>query len=324
MSDYLVLWLDDDFLPLIKNPSEDQEDINDIRETFQDDVHQAGKYGLKVDGVTDFKQFKKKLKDADKYQAVICDLMGLDNENIDNYYVIQDVLDEIRDTSLIAYIYSNNISSDKFDLTLKKFKDQGRCFDKGKGCKPLFSKIQEELDDKLALYKPYPELFAIISKAYLPSADKQRLDKLLEDYKNQNTSPSEKGYIRDLFQSMMESLVYYDGKKDGKKLIDDLLISPKLGRFGDLFKALSYGKLPGRDRTGGHPNSFQSPLVPVSICPAPVKNAIQYVGNLANLLDHGKDQSEEVFEKPYYSTMMLGIYPTLIEILKWYYFYMES
>ena len=49
MREYRILWLDDDFLPLISNPSEDQESINDTRETFQQDVRMLCNEGFIVD-----------------------------------------------------------------------------------------------------------------------------------------------------------------------------------------------------------------------------------------------------------------------------------
>lgn len=318
MANYSILWLDDDFLPLIENPEGNQIEINEKRNAFMNDVRKAKKKNLMVDGVPDLANFKEKLENYGKYQAVILDLKGLDQENVANDYVVQDALEAIHGLPLLVYIYSANSNAEKFDLTLKKIKDKGNCFDKALGPKDLFEKILSDLNEFLDLYKPYPELLELFNKGYLPSADRWRMDSLLEDYALGNASTTEKAYIRDLFQGMLESLVY-DGKKEGKKLIDNRAIKPKLGRFGDMFKYITYG-----GSFNGVRNDFSSPIVPESICPAPIKNAIQYVGNMANLLDHGKDGDEEVFDKPYYSTMMLGIYPTMIEILKWYYYYMES
>lgn len=310
MNKYSVLWLDDDFQPLIENPNEDQEDINDVRETFIGDVKKAGLYNLEITGVTNIEQFKEKLLEPGRYQAVIFDLKGLDNDNIDNDYGITEGLDAIRDLTLLRYVYSNTLTSEVFKHDIQKLKEAGCCFDKGLSCKPLYEKILKDLDQKYNLYQNYPQLLALFQEGYLSINDKMRVDQLLQDYHSNNTATDNKLYIRDLLHGLYETLVYSE-IKGKKQLIDNQRLPSDEGRFGVLFKALSYGA------SDVLPNS--------NMIPRPIKNAIQYTGNIANLLSHGKKLGNaESFDKPFYSTMMLGVYPTVIEILLWYYDYMTK
>ena len=135
MKRYRILWLDDDFQPLFDSPTPDQEDINDTREALQYDASKASKYGLEIDRISDFKQFNEKLESVAEYDAVILDLMGLDNQNIDNYEVAADAVERVQENNVIAYVYSANVTegdiATMFKIPLRKFSASGRCFDKG-------------------------------------------------------------------------------------------------------------------------------------------------------------------------------------------------
>ena len=322
---YNVLWLDDHF----GIPNDPMEILFSNFVSSQ----KNGRYSLfNVDRCQTAAEMKSLIsQDECRYQAVILDVFGKsdDQQITDSAKPFFEMLNFLKQRELCVLVFSGELTKDNNRTVIDLFEADGwkegrEYFYKHLGYQRLFKQLQIDLEEKLHRYKSFPELLALFTKGYLPLPDKKRVDQLLDDYNNMNTDSMGKGYIRDLLQGMMETLVYYDGRKEGKKLIDNDLLSPQRGRFGDLFKAFSYGRLSGRDRHQGHPNSNQNPIVPLSICPDPIKNAIQYLGNMANLLDHGKDQLEDVFDKPYYSTMMLGVYPSLIEVLRWFYYYMES
>lgn len=321
---YNVLWLDDHF----GIPNDPMEILFSSFVSSQ----KNGRYSLfNVERCQTAAEMKSLIsQDECRYQAVILDVFGKsdDQQITDSAKPFFEMLSFLKQRELCVLVFSGELTKDNNRTVIDLFEADGwqegrEYFYKHLGYQRLFKQLQIDLEEKLHRYKPFPELLALFTKGYLHLSDKKRMDQLLDDYNNKNTDTLGKGYIRDLLQSMIETLVYTDGQKEGKKLIDNDLLSPKLRRFGDLFKALSYGRL-GREGNHGHPNSFTDPYVPESICPAPIKNAVQYLGNMANLLDHGKDKSEEVFDQPYYSTMMLGIYPSLIEVLRWYYYYMDS
>ena len=75
---YNILWFDDDFEPISLDESHEE---NTTRDAFYDDVSEAKDYGLNVEGVWNLQDFKDKIKNYGKYQAVIFDLRGLDHDN---------------------------------------------------------------------------------------------------------------------------------------------------------------------------------------------------------------------------------------------------
>ena len=315
---YNVLWLDDEFG--IKN--------SQMESTFSDFIEDQ-KNGLfdsfVVERCTTSTEMRYKLdQNKQLYQAVILDVFGKtdDCQDVDDRSFFE-MMDYLSMTDCVVKVFSGEFSfrghSVENYLKSKGLVKGQDYFEKDGDYESLFVSLKNDLDNRLHLYQGYPELYELFVKGYLLPEDKTRMDSLLEDFKSQNTDPSEKSYIRELLQGMMERLVYYEDESIGKRLIKNVDIKQHNGRFGDLFRYLSYGR-----SFGGIKNDHDHPIVPIKICPEPIKNAIQYLGNVANILEHQKDNGGDVLKKPYYSTLMMGIYSLMIEVLLWFYFYMNE
>lgn len=317
---YNVLWLDDEFNGEMDNTY-----------SFFLEAQKKGKYvSLNIERCTTSTEMKYLLdNNSQYYQAVILDVIGkIDDDHVADESSFQDIMDYLNRKDYIIKFYSGTLDSKGHFA--KTYRIKGRVpvenqdyFDKidVDAFDLLFETLERELNNKLNLYQSYPELLELFRKGYLLVEDKPRMDRLLEDFKAQNTDPSGKGYIRELLQGMMERLVYYGEEPEAKHLIikDKIIKNKQEGRFGLLFKYLSYG-----NHFGGQRNRGKELLVSTDICPKPIKDAIQYIGNMANSLEHPNGPSGDVFDRPFYSTMMLGIYPTMIEILLWFYHHMND
>lgn len=315
---YNVLWLDDEFG--IKNGR-----MESMFSGFLEDQKNGLFDSFIVERCTTSTEMRSILEQNKQlYQAVILDVFGKtdDCQDVDDI-AFYEMMDYLSMTDCVVKVFSGEFalrghSVENYLKTRGLVKDQDY-FEKDQDYESLFVSLKKDLDNRLHLYQGYPELFELFVKGYLLAEDKPRMDKLLEDFKEQNTDPFGKGYIRELLQGMMERLVYYEDDSKGKRLIKNGDIKQQKGRFGDLFRYLSYGR-----SFGGIKNDHDHPIVPKDICPEPIKNAIQYLGNVANILEHPKDKEGDALNKPYYLTLMPGVYSIMIEVLLWYYFYMND
>ena len=311
MNKYRILWLDDDFLPLIQDPSSDQEDINKTRRTFLRDVNKASKYQIDVDGVPSLNPFLEKLKN-NHYQAVVFDLMGLDNQNIDNIYVIKEALDSISGHQLLAYVYSNNSNADIFDITLKDIKDNGRCFDKGLGCKPLFEKIVADLKQDLNVYENHEECLLLLNHHFISPELRPYMDDILKSYNQQKKGCVPLNSMRQILENMLQSLVDRGDIKDSVHSFSDRI------RYVAELCEKKKGKV-----------DYDSPLFPYSKCRAEVKLLLSFLGNMTQEGSHfmtNKKQDPEYllpgealqdFNRPIVECAYLAFFV----VMKWFYGY---
>ena len=154
MAKYKVLWLDDDFVPMIQTPSSPEDkQINLRRSTLIEDAQLAADYDLEVSKASSYEQFEANKDAFGTFDAVILDLRGLDNKDSFNVRVTgaaKALVDKY--PGLLEYVYSANIEDPAFEITIGPLKDLGRCFSKALGPQPLFERIKEDLDSKLNYY----------------------------------------------------------------------------------------------------------------------------------------------------------------------------
>ena len=280
MYKYKILWLDDDFLPLIEDPTPDQEKKNNTRRTFQRDVKRASKYEIAVDGVPDLPRFREKLKNYTQYDVAVLDLMGLDSQRSDNYYVIADALKSI-DGKLRAYIYSNNQNADIFDIPLKAIRDDGRCFDKGLGCRFLFERIVDDLMASRGHYEGHEECLLIINRGYINSELRPIMDDILKSYRH--FLRKEEGSIplnsmRKILENVLQSLVDRGDIKD------------TVSGFNERIKYLTElcekknGKI-----------DYDSPIFPYSNCRPEVKIMLSFLARMTQEESHWLTKNKILF-----------------------------
>lgn len=317
MYKYKILWLDDDFLPLIEDPTPNEKKKNSTRRTFQRDVNKASKYGIAIDGVPDLLLFQDKMKNYTQYDAVVLDLMGLDPQRSDNYYVIADALKTI-EGKLRAYIYSNNQNADIFDIPLKAIRDDGRCFDKGLGCRPLFNRIVSDLIDSRGHYEGHEECIQVLNHGYLKSELRPQMDDILKSYrlfirKEEVSIPLNS--MRKILENMLQSLVDRGDIKDG------------LNGFNERIKYLTELCEKRNNRI-----DYESPVFPYSNCRTEVKIMISFLARMTQEESHfmANKKQEPVYLLPgdtlhdFNRPIEECTYLAFFVVMKWFYGYSLS
>ena len=269
MKRYRILWLDDDFLPLFDSPTPDQEDINDTREALQYDASKAASYGFEIDRISDFNQFNEKLKSIAEYDAVILDLMGLDNQNIDNYDVAADAVERVQENNVNAYVYSANVTEGDiatiFKIPLRKFSASGRCFDKGLGVEALFEKIQMDLGESSACYSGHDECLMLFNDRFLNHELKPQMTKILQCYKDQDDLMVPMNEMRQILENIMQT--FYD-----RGIIDDKKTSLN-ERIEYLTEYCIKNKKDGKI-------DYTSPVFPYADCRPEIRNTLSFLGKM--------------------------------------------
>lgn len=317
MKRYRILWLDDDFQPLFDSPTPDQEDINDTREALQYDASKASKYGLEIDRISDFKQFNEKLESVAEYDAVILDLMGLDNQNIDNYEVAADAVERVQENNVIAYVYSANVTegdiATMFKIPLRKFSASGRCFDKGLGVEALFEKIQMDLADSSACYSGHEECLMLFNDRFLNYELKPQMTKILQCYKDQDEQVVPMNEMRQILESIMQA--FYD-----RGVIDE-----KKTSLNDRIEYLTEYCLKKDGKI-----DYKSPVFPYADCLPEIRNTLSFLGKMTQKKSHYQEKVTLSYllegETPRaYDILVRGcVYQAFFIIMKWYYGYMNN
>ena len=304
MTKYKVLWLDDDFQSPINNPEgESEAQINFRRDALVSDAELAEDYGLEVYIACNYEKFDACLRDYSRYNAVIFDLKGLDNVNIDNNRVMgkaKDLADKI--PGLLEYVYSANIEDPAFDITIGELKDLGRCFSKALGPEQMFQKIKddgtlEEIFDKyFGDGEPTPVQSAELdeSKDQLVVATNAAFDQKLVFYKEIKVW-DEKG---ETFNNRLSYVA-----EDCETSIDE--------------------------RTGKKWVHYDQPLFPLSKCRQEIKYVLKYLGDITNRYSHFLKQNPDYLRQgevvlEYNTLLQDSVYPAFFIAMKWYYGFMSK
>ena len=325
MSEYIykVLWLDDDFEAVSDKTNIDE---NHTRKTFQEDVEMAGDYGIQVVGVSNYEMFCEEVKNLPSFQAVIFDLKGMEREKTVSNYVMPDALDILRkNKELPVFIYSANITSERFEIPIRNIQSEGRCFSKAMGVTPLYEKIIEVLDANLHYYQGHEECLLLFEKQYLKSTNRENMDAILKNHEKMYLPKGPYNNMRDILEDMTDTLVEVE-----------LIKEPLKKKLGPKIKYLADKTNPKRDINGniikkadGKPEpDYENPVVPFSVCPIEIKYTLKYLDDMANRYSHFLEthpdylrQGETIYE--YNVMIQQSVYPAFFVVMKWFYSYME-
>ena len=320
---YKILWFDDDFESVKEEASFDEKDT---RKTFQEDAEMSSDYGIGVVGVPNYEMFCEEIKKLPSYQAVIFDLKGLEKDKNASDRVMPEALELIKaNKDLPTFVYSANVTSEKFELTIGCLQDQGRCFPKALGVTPLYEKIVEVLDSNLHYYQTHKECLQLFSKNYLnATANRNRMDELLKMYEAKDKSYSPYNNMRHILEDMLETLV------------DIGLIDSKFEEFAPRMSYLTKSFNPQKDDSGNTRKKdgktqwdYENPSVPFSTCRREIKYVLHFLGNITNRYSHFLEDEPEYLRQgelvlEYNYLIQQSVYPAFFVAMKWFYGYMEN
>lgn len=300
--DYNVLWLDDHF-GIAGDPMEN------MYSSFLSGQKKGHYTSFHVDRCTTSDEMKAMLDQNEcRYQAAILDVFGKVNDvdNTDSAKPFFDITEYLRSKNLIVKVFSGLLESNRSVVDYMEAshlpEENKDYFYKGDGYQHLFKTLEVELEAKLSLYKPYPELLQLFIDGYLAPEDKERVDQLLADYYDNSLSTENKTYFRYLKNAIIKGL-------SERGIIDNT------SQFDD-FTYLTYtGKYNNRTK------SYDGLNVSDEVCPDIVKRSYSFVGNVANHFHH---EDSSPIDETYYSTLLPAMYNAMILVLRWYYTAMKQ
>lgn len=288
---YKILWFDDDFAP--KSDKENYGE-NVTRTEFQEDVEAAVDYGLEVIGVYNIEQFRKQIESHCAFQAVIFDLKGLDENDVFNDMVMPEAFKLVQSIPNIEiFVYSANINSETFKITLDELKKKQHVFNKGLMVDPLFERIIEVLDKKLHFYKDHQDCLYLFNNGYLDTQrNKSVMDELLENYSQKNTLYSPYNNMRQILENMLYHL-------ESIGLIKPLGAKDTEGdRFNPLMRCLAEGyHNKTNDNSGKIERDFSKPIVPFELCRREFKYTLSFLGNITNRYSHFLKENPDYLQR---------------------------
>ncbi len=332
MREYRVLWLDDDFLPLILNPSEDQESINDTRESFQQDFRMLRDSGFIVDSVPNYNQFCDRLKCGGPYHAVILDLMGLDNDNIEKYSLAAEALESAEKLGLPVYVYSSNVAEDnddfddkymnpnvlRFDLIIRNVKRAGRAFYKGLGVDRLIKKLKDDLDKEHDCFVGHEECLSLVNKGYLNKELLKEMTNIVKSCKDrEDCSLQPLNDMRKILENIVDNLLRLGEIKKCKK--------------GSLKDEIYYiSEFCEKDKYGNIDPA--KPYFPYSKCGQEIKLILSFLERMTQDQSHffssKKEKADYLLDGDnilvYYKLIKECISSAFFVSMKWYYGFMEN
>lgn len=323
MAKYRVLWLDDDFVPMIPNPSSPEDkQINLRRSTLLEDAQLAADYDLEVSIASSYEQFEANKDVFGTFDAVILDLRGLDNKDSFNVRVTgsaKALVDKY--PGLLEYVYSADPDDPVFEITIGPLKDLGRCFNKGLGAEPLFKKIKDDLDSKLNYYKSHEECLSILQEGYIDSDHKPAMNALLEDYVQKRPEADPYNDMRKILENMLQKLEEYG----------DIVMSA--GQKSSFNNRLEYittlCEVHTDEKTGKKSVDYDKPLFPFEKCSREVKYVLSFLGDITNHYSHFLKDNPTYLRKneaslEYNMLLQESVFPAFFLAIKWYYGYMTK
>lgn len=338
MRSYRILWLDDDFLPFVPSPSQDELSTNDTREAFQQDVRLLRDDGFIIEGVPNYTQFCEKLRQSDGYNAVILDLMGLDNENIDHYYVAGDALEVAEKLKLPVYVYSANVTEDdsdfddkyvpsavlRFDGIIRKIKKAGRAFYKGLGINRLREQLRIDLDNEYYCFEGHEECLSLLNKGYLKSELAKEMTNVLKSCKDSSIESLPLNDIRKLMENMLQTL------HDEGEIKDEEIKRIKRRNIGVFNERIFYISEFCHDDEKGK-TDYDNPYFPYSKCRQEIKTILSFLGQMTQEESHYNNskkvvpeyllqgETQQIYNKPIKDCVSQAFFI----VMKWYYGFME-
>ncbi len=319
---YKILWLDNDFVPMIEAPSSPEEkQINLERSALLDDALLAADYDMKVSFASSYEQFEANKDVFGTFDAVIFDLHGLDHKDSFNVRVLgaaKALADKY--PGLLEYVYSANPDDPVFEITIGPLMDLGRCFSKALGVQPLFTKIKEDLDSKLNYYKGHEECLALLHEGYLDSDLKLAMNALLEDYLLEKSEAIPYNNMRKIMEGMLQKMVDYGDiiTGDGEK-----------SSFNNRLDYITNRCEEYENEKGKKVILYDRPLFPNEKCSKEIKYVLDFLGNITNNNSHFLKDDPTYLRKDeasleYNILLQKSIYPAFFLAMKWYYGFMTK
>lgn len=310
-SRYNILWFDDDFMP-VKQPEDPgyNETVNARRIAFHKEVGAAPRYGLNVTGVYNLEQFTSAVAKIETYQAVIFDLRGLDADDVFNDDVVDDAMEMIsKFKDLLVYVYSANESDSSFRATVKKIREKGNCFYKGKEIREIYEKILNDLDSNLHYYQKHSECLDLINNGFLGTNVRSVMDRILS-------------------RECDETYIPYN---DMRKILEEMITHLRdvdcfhlpVGKTNHCVKHITeYFERVEKD--GKKETDYSKPLVPYEICSVQIKKILSSLWDIVNVDSHNdnidyKYLLEGESNIVYLSMQKQMVYMSFYIIMKWYY-----
>ena len=323
MAKYRILWLDDDFVPMIEAPnSSEEKQINLRRGALIDDAQLAADYDMQVSCASSYEQFEANKDVFGTFDAVIFDLRGLDNKDSFNVRVMgaaKALADKY--PGLLEYVYSANIDDPAFEITIGPLKDLGRCFNKALGAQSLFTKIKEDLDSKLNYYKGHEECLALLQEGYISSDHKPAMNALLEDYLLEKPEATPYNDMRRILENMLQKLEEYGDIEmgDGQKSSFNSRLDYITNRCEESIDEVTRRKVINYDK----------PVFPFEKCGREIKYVLDFLGNITNHYSHFLKDNPTYLRKneaalEYNMLLQESVYPAFFLAMKWYYGFMTK
>lgn len=278
-------------------------------------------------------ELKDYMEDEDsEFSAVILDVVGPESEeNLGDLtqYPFYQAAELLKDKDVILKVFSGDPDyavtrgAIYFMKTQLKWEEGRDIFYKQDDYHQLFRQLSIDLEEKLGLFKSRPHLLDMFrtGRKYLPAVNKERITKLLAAYVEGDTCFTDKQYLRDLLQDVLESFVYTDGsrkrpyqfikdetvmfnnKKDNKHVYVPKGSMGRLGALASRFYNIDKNQTAKFDKMRALPG-----------------DVIQLLVNACNKFDHCNDYYPA--ELPDYMSMkeyMNTIYTGFLSVLSWYY-----
>lgn len=323
MAKYKVLWLDDDFQPLIANPDEEQRMMNTSREALRRDAGKAADYDISVECIYDKDEFSAKIKSYQQYQAVIFDLKGLNlNDSTDNDVMV-DAYEMVKDLPLSIYVYSGNPEDREFKLTLRKIKNKNNVFGKIDGAKPLFRKIVADLDSELNFYSGHQECLSLFNEGYLNTQNRMAMDEILKKWYEQDKCYAPYNNMRKILEDMLDTLVQAGIVQKG-------ISKDSFECFNKTMFNLTTACYKKYDVTKKQEViDYDNPLVPFSTCRREIKYILDYLCNITNRYSHFLENEPNYIRESetiqdYNILVQKSVYPAFFAAMKWFFAVMEN
>ena len=321
---YKILWLDDDFESV---SSETNIDENLTRKAFHDDIELASDYSIEVVGVSNYEKFCDEVKNLQSFQAVVFDLKGMEQNNETSDMVMPEALELLRRAKdLPVFVYSANDKSEKFEITLRNIKKEGRCFPKALGATPLYKKILEVLDSNLHFYEGHEECLMVFTKGYLDAtSNKAIMDELLRKYDEKDRSYAPYNNMRNILENVLQTLTSVGLIKEPSSKFNKRIayLAEKVNPQKDNFGNIIYGE-------NNKPIlNYDDPVVSFSDCRREIKYIFKFLDDITNRYSHFLESSPNYLRQgetvlDYNALIQQSVYPAFFVAIKWFFGYMEK
>ena len=312
---YNILWFDDDFKP------KDQEDMyheNRTRSLFQKDVSIVRRHGFNIDGVWKLEQFEEKIKNYEKYQAIIFDLRGLDENDKNNDRVMPKACDLVKNIPNIhIFIYSNNTNDRYFGQNVDKYPT----FKKLERPELMCIKIREVLDNNLHYYRNHEECLALFNEGILSYANRTHMDELLRKYEAKDGLYSPYNSMRHILEDMLNKLQEY-------RIIRIVDNGDKIETFNLKMKYLAEDYYFKKNADCKSVLDYDNPKVPFELCRREIKYVMKFLKDITNHYSHFLEKNPNYLKEydSYGCNLLIqqSAYKAFFAAMKWYYSLMHG